>query len=307
MSTPTPTPGSASTGVDPDILTAVAGSASVLVAALAIAISVVAYRNQRMSFMTDVRQRWEELRDDWATVVLLWDPGHWYYSDASGPERARIKHIQDDVLAGADVSETLRTEAVHVRRVVRFLAYVADAVFRGRISVAEAYVMFGPDVVRLRSAVVWASGMDREVPTAMPSPIEPAWLAASTQIPSGPYWAQQEDVVAFIDLLSARMATIGDTRAHYLLMRAEELRDGGLGRESRRRIRRAVLRRNHPFRALRLTQLARRAERVPIDALEADREPLLYTEARVFGPPIVRGPFARRRYRRIMSRGSSMD
>lgn len=289
-----------------------AAAGSISIGLIAIGVALLAYRSQRLAFLTDVRQRWEELRGDWATTIILWDPDYWYYSDASKDERVRVANLQAEITATGRWSgevDTLRSESAHVKRVTRFFAYVSDAVFRGHLSVADAYAVFGPEVVRLRSAIRWAAGGGREAPTAMPTQLDPQWALASNSIPDNAHYALTEDVVALVDLLSAEMARIGDTRAHYLLLRAEEL-GSGEGAALRHRITRCARRRRKALRGIRLGNLARHAEQVPIRALFMEPDPLLLSEERAFpavGRPLVRGRACRARYRKLLSDFSVTD
>lgn len=292
----------------PETISAVAASAAASIAVVALVVSIVGYRKQvdglkgqHLAFLTVIRQEWEQLRNDWATTVLLWNPGFWYYSDAQAEERSRISAIQTRAVLtpSFDVDE-LRSESQHVRRVARFFAYVADALLQGRLTVGEAYTVFGPEVVRLRPAVVWLAGAGREAPTAMGDPIATPWDIPSNEIPSSSYYSEQSDIVALIDLLSAEMARLGDTHAHYLLMRAEELSLPGRADWIRKNIAAAISRRRNGHYAKKLRRHARFAEKVPLSAIAHDPDPLLSPQWSEFIRPILLSQrIARRKYAQL--------
>lgn len=209
-------------------LTAWATIAAVVIAVVAALIALASARSQRIDLLTTIRTQWESLVDDWATAVLIHsgDP-KWYYTQASVIERARIAalmaKIRDKTVDLGDRIAALRAETRSVRRVARFLAYAADAVLRGRLSVQDAYAVFGPDVARQRDFVMWVAGRQpiRELHGALPTD---EWVVLVDQIYEPTFHDEQDAIVMLADLLSSESAYRGDTLPYRIGERAASAR-----------------------------------------------------------------------------------
>lgn len=254
-----------------------------IVALIALFWSFRVASDQRLAQIAAMRLAWEELQDSWMRSVLLWDPSWWYYSDVDMATRAQVEELANLVRSdptGSSYIENLRSETRHLRRVVRYFAYVADAVHTGKLSPEDAYRIFGPEVARHRAALVWIAGRGFEPPTAMGERANDAWFQINDQIPYTYFHHEQRDVVALVNLISAIAAKRGDLRAHFLLHRAEELRPKVGSRASaaahiRKEISKVTRGLTPTIRGWRRTSLARNAEWIRFSAITMDPEPFL--------------------------------
>lgn len=215
-------------------LSALAATVAALAAIGGAAIAAIAARGQRVEFLTALRAQWEGLVDDWATSILLHSGSpDWYYSQVSTEERQRVRDLMALVRreSTTDAVNALRAETKAARRVARFLAYAADAVLRGRVSVRDAYAVFGPDVARQRDFVLWVAGRNRVRPEG-PMP-QDGWIALVDQIHEGHFYDEQDAIVMLANLLSAESARRGDTYPHLV---------GSLARKTRSEFDRGALR-----------------------------------------------------------------
>lgn len=211
------------------------GALALAVALAALVATFLARRDQRTQLLTDVRQRWEELSDHWATALLLREGGFTYYSDAPIRERRRVAQlVKKFSLRGSpprDKHFELRAETRHIRKVARYFAYVADAVLSGKLSVSDAYAVFGPDVARHHDAALWISGRLR-VRDGKPTFYDvqqrnPEWANNVDQITEWTFYEEQSAIVLLLWLLAGEQARRGDTSAHLLLDRAQWFESSG--------------------------------------------------------------------------------
>lgn len=268
-----------------DQLTALATAAAVVVAVIAAAIAGLAGRAQRLDFLTTIRAQWEELADDWASAILLHagDP-NWHYSPASVKERRRISKVMEKVRSEDDLGErvaALRAETKSVRRVARFLAYAADSVLRGRITLRDAYAVFGPDVSRQREFVLWASG--RTSLRDLHGDADDEWFQLIDQVPENHFYDEQDAIVMLADLLSSESSRRGDTYPHLVAAAAAQARPSFSAGVSRRTLWRLVRLRSAPWtyawllpKLRRLTHPPRDAARRPDATLIADDHVMLF-------------------------------
>jgi len=211
-----------------------AATVAALAAIVGAAIAALAARGQRIEFLTTLRAQWEGLVDDWATSILLHSGSpDWYYSQVDMTERRRVRDLMEYVRreSTTDAVNALRAETKGARKVARFLAYAADAVLRGRVSIRDAYAVFGPDVVRQREFVLWVAGRARVRPEG-PMPKD-GWIALVDQIHEGHFYDEQDAIVMLADLLSAESARRGDTYPHLI---------GSLARRTRAEFDRGTMR-----------------------------------------------------------------
>lgn len=196
---------------------ALAAIVAALAAIVGAAVAALAARGQRMEFLIALRGQWEGLVDDWATSILLHSGSpDWYYSQVDQNERERVRELMEYVRreSTTDAVNALRAETRGARKVARFLAYAADAVLRGRVSVRDAYAVFGPDVARQREFVLWVAGRTR-VRRDGPMP-EDGWIALVDQIHENHFYDEQDAIVMLANLLSAESALRGDTYPHLI-------------------------------------------------------------------------------------------
>ncbi len=198
-------------------------------------ISASARRDSRTQLLTDIRQRWEELGNDWSTALLLWDGGRTYYSDAPVGERQRVAALvdryEDPDAHTTDPLFSIRAETAGVRRVSRFFAYAADAVLRGRLGINDVYAVFGPDVARHHQAALWIAGRESlhagratfyDVRSRYPE-----WAVTADNIPESGFYDEQEAVVLLLWLCAGVQSRRGDSSAHLILERARYFRRSG--------------------------------------------------------------------------------
>lgn len=254
---------------------------TLVVAGLALLISLAGSARSRSVYVTSLRTEWEDLHDHWTASLLLARGSDNYYVEALSEERLAVRRLEDQIEAWAqrdpmdaaglgDYINELRARTVHVRSVVRFLAYCSNLVLSGRIQPEDAYRLFGPDVSRHGAAIRWMSGMKTEDFASLDSRRRDL-----SQVVERSYFGEQQTILALIDLLWAETAIRGDNEAHSLIAVAGRKREG-TGRICRNRMRRLVWRQSHnPLRVWRLTRRLRYAELIPLRSLMADRSPLV--------------------------------
>jgi len=181
-----------------------------------------------------------------------------------------------DVTAQVNI---MRAYTRTVRRVARFFAYASSMVLQGRLSLRDAYGIFGPEMGRHRPVVSWLSGGERSDPVlGFIGPYEePDWDQMLDQVPETTFFRERQEIELLFELIWARMAQRHDTYLHIIFRNALWLRATGRHRRTRSII--PLLRpspitviRNAAFRA----QL-RHATHLPLSAItdSPDPEPLL--------------------------------
>ncbi len=284
---------------------AISAVAALVVAAAALVVALASRRDQRTQLLTDIRQRWEELGADWATVLLLWDGGRTYYSDAPEDERRRVAGLVDRNSSTDEYINdplfTLRAETAHLRRIARFFAYSADAVLRSKLSVNDVYAVFGPDVARHHQAALWIAGREL-IREGRPTFYDvrstyPAWASLADQITERHYEDEQAAIALLVWLCAGVQSRRGDTYVHLLLSRARYFRESGeWQRVSRSTAALSWVRGRFPLRPL-LVRWLRFAASVPRSRATAARTSPIFT--------VEDSPYARRSLRRQIRRSTS--
>jgi len=228
----------------PEDVQAIAAVAALIIAAVALIVAARSGRDTRTQLITDLRQGWEDLGDDWASTLLLWDAGRTYYSHGSVTERQRVAALVDRFNREgeyiADPLFELRAESVHVRRVARFFAYSSDAVLRGKLSVDDVYAVFGPDVARHHQAALWVAGRE-SIRSGRPTFYDarssyPVWATYVDEITERNFADEQASIVLLLWLCAGVQAVRGDTSAHLLIARARHFHDSNEWRRVRRSV-----------------------------------------------------------------------
>lgn len=215
-------PDESASGIDPlAVLT-------LIVSAAAFFVAVQAYRRDRAAMAIEVRQLWEQLHDDWATTILLARGPDDYYTDAQLDERQRLRdkmqqYGQLDINAQVN---TMRGYTRPIRRVARFFAYCASLVLRGRLSLSDAYGVFGPEIGRHRSVVLWLSSGDRSDPAlGFNGPYgDEDWESMLDQVPETTFFREARETELLFELIWSRMARRHDTYLHIVFQNAIWLR-----------------------------------------------------------------------------------
>jgi hypothetical protein len=204
--------------------------------------------------MTQVRNEWSKLQEDWSIALVLARGPSDYYSYAPRKLRDEIREFAESVTREADSDERRAIElgyAAHVRAVTTFLDLCAGLVLQGRLRSVDVYSILGPDITRHGAAIRWMSGLREPIWRFDPTPEARGGYSWLSHLTISAFHAEQERILSLIDLLWAQSAKSGDHYPH-VLMRCARLKRRSTGRVCRRRIRRlARLYGNHRL-ALRL-------------------------------------------------------
>lgn len=190
------------------------------------------------------------------------------------------------------VNEYVRSRRHHVRSVTRYFAFAADGLVRGKWSLEDAYMLFGPDVARHYNSILWLS--HRRIASAGGGL---SWRNEIDQFTEFNFYDEQDGVVALAFLLRATQCNRADTYPHLIIECAKELINGGyeearaaLTRYSRKR-RRAGWPRRRLVRVLRRARYPR-----PEVLFTYGLHPIISAEEM----KLVRRPICRRRRRRLI-------
>ena len=185
-------------------------------------------RRDRAAMAIEVRQQWEQLHADWATTILLARGPDDYYTDAQLEERQSLRDQMQrystlDVVAQVNL---MRGYTRPVRRVARFFAYAASLILSGRLSLYDAYAIFGPEIGRHRAVVQWLSGGDRSDPVLgfMRPYATDEWNGMLDQIPESSFFRESREIELLFELIWSQMARRQDTYLHIVFQSAIWLR-----------------------------------------------------------------------------------
>lgn len=169
--------------------------------------------------MAQVRTEWVKLAPDWSLSLVLARGPEDYYSYASRETRDRVRHIADEI-DGLDWDDTRAVKNAFVgpvQNVVTFLDFCAGLVLQGRLRSGDVYNVLGPEITRHGAAIRWMIGVKTGAwrPDSVPHGEDRSmWLH---EVQRDAFRAQQNRVLALVDLLWARSADAGDHYPHVLM------------------------------------------------------------------------------------------
>jgi hypothetical protein len=235
-------------------------------------------RSAEVDLLRAMRSDWLALKVQWHRAILTAVGPDSYYSPADPAMRDKFSRLIADMIAAPDL-DSADWHAWHQdtrnrshefeqaeRDVLFFLATLASAVFRGRLSPELAYTVVGLDVVRRsrqirvllgESSASWSFETEEEKREAAEETagrseeeIEALILAAASgelevEAVSCPwvYWVDSlpgltDRVIGLLDVLWAEAARRYDMQTHDLVAAAQIKRESGSGLRNRLRVRR---------------------------------------------------------------------
>lgn len=232
-----------SEAVPPEVLAATS-IATVTIGLLAFIVTTASFRTARASFqqarttlVTQIRNEWARLHDDWTTSIALANGPDDYYSGATTERREELRQLAEAVSAAGFPESQQLVFSYHryVKRVTEMLDLCAIVVLQGRLAVSDIYAIFGLDVARQGRAVRWMLGM-APVEWFNPHPEDRPgiWLEPVTDDTS---FARQQRIMALVDLLWSHACRTGDLQLHTMMDAALRKRDHS-GIHNLRRVRR---------------------------------------------------------------------
>lgn len=178
-----------------------------------------ALHQSRIALVSQVRTEWVKLAPDWSLSLVLARGPEDYYSYASRETRDRVRQIGDET-DGLDWDDTRAVKNAFVgpvQNVVTFLDFCAGLVLQGRLRSRDVYNVLGPEITRHGAAIRWMIGVKTGM-WALDSVPDGAdrsmWLH---EVQRDAFRAQQNRILALIDLLWARSADAGDHYPHVLM------------------------------------------------------------------------------------------
>lgn len=105
----------------------------------------------RIQLLRDLRCEWQELEEDWSTVVLAAKGADEHYVVAHPMLRSAMQELQDEYEENSFLAvqpETASWVARSVGRIVSFLDWAAVQVFEGRIRPSELHQVVGDEFAR---------------------------------------------------------------------------------------------------------------------------------------------------------------
>jgi hypothetical protein len=276
--------------------------ATIAIAFAALVYTIASHRNSRQARLFEIRQGWENIHDSWTWTVLLRRGPDDYYADANPEMRQRLK-TETEAYDSLEISEqmnVMRGYTSDVRKVARYLSFVAAEVLSLRVSVPEVYEIIGPEVARHRAVVYWLAGaQDGQEHFDFLNPLTNTseWEMGLSQVPETVFHNQSIRITMLYELLWSEMAKRGDMYAHRIIDRAEWLSRPSTQSKFGTRLR--IVNNNPAYfyrRWILLRQLSF-GRRVPIEALELDDNPIINSQALAF----VKGHSVRHRHERIAS------
>jgi hypothetical protein len=291
-------------------------------------------RSAEVGLLREMRSDWLALKPQWHRAILTAICPDSYYSPADGEIRSTFRKLVADIAAEPKPGDPAwfawhqeTRDRSHEfeqaeRDVLFFLATLASAVFRGRLSPDLAYTVVGLDVVR-RSRQVrvllgeapaeWAYESDEEKEAnaaevaAMSDQeiLESVMSAAQGEAEAEPkkcpwcYWVDSlpgltDRILGLLDILWAEGARRYDMQTHDLVAAAELKRISGSGLRNRLRVRRLAKEHGSHLTSSRLEKRLLAAEFIRIGPPRKFNFPSLE-----FVPPDARGWGARGRLRRL--------
>ncbi|MGQ3382299.1 hypothetical protein [Glutamicibacter sp. TV12E] len=204
------------------------GTAPALLTSLAaVVIALKSQRTDRQAFLADMRRQWDSLEKEWATSLLYTNGSDYFYSPASEEDRNRVGRIIEETNETGDVPlGTMGFERGNLRKVVRFFVYAADSLISGKWTLAEAYLLFGPDVARHFKTILWMSSRSRIRPKGRRDPELTEWQDRVDDLTEFNFYDEQEAVYLFAFLLRAEQCRRGDTYPHFIVDLAQRLNAG---------------------------------------------------------------------------------
>jgi hypothetical protein len=256
----------------------VAGFTVALVAAaIALAAALFARRANHVSssaYVSSLVGEWRALEGDWVMSLLLARGVDDYYVPATTEQRERAREVlakSRELTAPEDLTDkinVLRSVAPSLRRVARFLARCSELLVLGRLRPGEIYLVLGPDVARLGSAVRWIAGTEPEGEAVAASWNWSSRDGIDRTVREEVFHGEQDLVLTLVDLLWAEAARRGDHNPASFVRVASHKRIRGTDRVCRSRLRRLVFDRGcHPIVALRLRAALRSGAYIPVRTL----------------------------------------